>query len=706
MSGGLDEIDLNADGASGKPVKGELVVSDSEATVEVAETLVDSVNGLNERETAVVEEISEVEPIDELKDAVLDSSVNEAKVESGNGGAHSDTEIGPADAKSDAVDLREEEARSEKVELNGSCVDVEEVNEGAEVEERDRVSKDDEPTMMDSDDKKLEVDEQETDSEDEKVVTLQEKKGKTKPVKPDRAVSTSSKGGRSRSKFGDSDLVWAKVRSHPWWPGQMVDASMASDKAKKYMKKERYLIAYFGDQSFAWNETSKIKPFRPHFSQLSKQSNLEDFHDAVDDALDEVSRRVEFGLSCPCVAEHNQIKTQVIVNPGVKDEYCRRDGGDKCSSADSFQPEKLVECIKRIGLSPLSGVDRLEFVTARAQLLAFSRFKGYPELPELQVLGTVVDEVKPDVPLSAADLTPASDENENGSTVKIYTSKRKRLLVDGEQLPAKKERTLADFIAERRSSLSNGKSKLDSKDIDKSAGKKKRKAADSDPGYDVAAKKSQTLSTPEGSKNTVNSSRPNKGSFGIGYSILKVASQMNSASPILKSHNVSSQKSKQKKGSRTKQKKGSRKKSAKSRRYKSSSEDDYSSPTEMDEDELQSPTEVDEDELQSPTEMAEEQLQSPTETAEDELQSPTEMVEEQLQSPVKDLDKESYNLESPVSSPAEEPDPDCQELKEEASKLETEVQDEQEEDDTDPTPEEENPPQGNENGEARTPIDE
>ncbi|KAJ6912108.1 hypothetical protein NC651_014698 [Populus alba x Populus x berolinensis] len=66
---------------------------------------------------------------------------------------------------------------------------------------------------------------------------------------------------------------------------------MRSKEAKKYFKKDSYLIAYFGDQNFCleWR-CPKIKPFRCKFSRISEteQSNLEDFHDAVScDALDE-----------------------------------------------------------------------------------------------------------------------------------------------------------------------------------------------------------------------------------------------------------------------------------------------------------------------------------------------------------------------------------------------------------------------------------
>ncbi|GJT97192.1 tudor/PWWP/MBT superfamily protein isoform 1 [Tanacetum coccineum] len=37
--------------------------------------------------------------------------------------------------------------------------------------------------------------------------------------------------------FAMSDLVWGKVRSHPWWPGQIFDPADASEQAVKHHKK-------------------------------------------------------------------------------------------------------------------------------------------------------------------------------------------------------------------------------------------------------------------------------------------------------------------------------------------------------------------------------------------------------------------------------------------------------------------------------------
>ncbi|KAK6152414.1 hypothetical protein DH2020_015049 [Rehmannia glutinosa] len=191
-----------------------------------------------------------------------------------------------------------------------------------------------------------------------------------------------------------SDLVWGKVRSHPWWPGQIFEPTDASDKAAKHFKRGSYLIAYFGDQTFAWNEGSKIKPFRLHFSQMEKQSNSDGFSHAVHCALDEVARRVELGLSCPCLPEEVQdkFKIQVVSNAGIWEKSSIRAGGDILSSAATFSPGELVQFLESVAGCPQSKTDRLQFTTVKSQLLAFNRWKGHYALSVLEECGGLLED--------------------------------------------------------------------------------------------------------------------------------------------------------------------------------------------------------------------------------------------------------------------------------------------------------------------------
>ncbi|XP_058746933.1 PWWP domain-containing protein 2-like [Vicia villosa] len=173
--------------------------------------------------------------------------------------------------------------------------------------------------------------------------------------------------------FRVSDLVWGKVSGHPWWPGQIYDPSVASETVKSYWEEDCYLIAYFGSQKFAWNEVSTIKPFYKHFSEMAKQTDCESFRFAVYCALEEASRQVALGLSCPCLPKEasSNLKTEVVANA----EICKQ----------SFEPAELLSFVQSLAQSPLTEFDRLDLVSARGQVSAFYRSKGYSQLPEFAV---------------------------------------------------------------------------------------------------------------------------------------------------------------------------------------------------------------------------------------------------------------------------------------------------------------------------------
>ncbi|XP_038689608.1 uncharacterized protein LOC119988593 isoform X1 [Tripterygium wilfordii] len=258
--------------------------------------------------------------------------------------------------------------------------------------------------------------------------------------------------------FSVSDLVWGKVKSHPWWPGQILDPSDASEKAMKYQKKDCFLVGYFGDRTFAWNEESLLKPFQTHFSQVEKQSNSEAFQNAVSCALEEVSRRVELGLSCSCTPKdaYEEIKYQIVENAGIPEELSKRGGVDKSTTATSFESAKLVEYLKALAQSPSGGADRLELVIAKAQLLSFYRLKGFHQLPEFQDCGGLpennVDTLYGEnVPMDMVAEHMHNEQISAGQEIlaiqKSSYHKRKHNLKDSDYL-VKKERSLSELMDE------------------------------------------------------------------------------------------------------------------------------------------------------------------------------------------------------------------------------------------------------------------
>ncbi|KAG6728460.1 hypothetical protein I3842_02G174000 [Carya illinoinensis] len=342
----------------------------------------------------------------------------------------------------------------------------------------------------------------------------------------------------NEGEFTVSDLVWGKVRSHPWWPGQIFDPADSSEKAIKHHRKDCFLVAYFGDRTFAWNEASQLKAFRTHFSHIEKQSNSEAFQNAVDCALEEVSRRVEFGLACSCIPKDafDRIKFQEVENTGIRQESITRDRVDRSASASSFEPDKLIKYVQALARYPSGDSDRLEVVIAKAQLLAFCRLKGYSSLPEFQFCGQLLesdmdtlvseDRMHSIKVFEHVDDELTSFEQEISKNQNSFSNKHKQDFKD-DVFYKKKERSLSELMGDTMDSP-DGDDWLDGKTT--SSGKK-RKAVDyhDDHGPQDGRK---TISFAKVSS-TIPPSSP-KPSFKIGDCIRRAASQLTGSPSILK----------------------------------------------------------------------------------------------------------------------------------------------------------------------------
>ncbi|XP_065020861.1 uncharacterized protein LOC135645896 isoform X3 [Musa acuminata AAA Group] len=307
--------------------------------------------------------------------------------------------------------------------------------------------------------------------------------------------------------FSTSDLVWGKVKSHPWWPGQICDPSDASDLALKYQKKDNFLVAYFGDKTFAWCDVSQLKHFETFFSQMEKQSSSDVFVGAVQGALDELSRRIGLGMTCFCFpqAANAGISYQKVENSGIREgsngyTFDRSKGYPKLSS---FQfDDDLTESCADI---PQSKSDRIYEVTIE---------QSNPTLSDL-VYGKRKSRVR-------------------GS----YFNNQKHILEDG-----KKQKSLSELMEAEYCQFANG-AKIESgmRDVESVpiSSSKKRKVTDSDSSDSGSGKKKRLDSL--GDLEIKQPSPAISSSFKIGECIRRVASQLTGSSPILKSHNETSMK--------------------------------------------------------------------------------------------------------------------------------------------------------------------
>ncbi|KAJ4847052.1 hypothetical protein Tsubulata_037445 [Turnera subulata] len=104
--------------------------------------------------------------------------------------------------------------------------------------------------------------------------------------------------GHGVSQFGD--MVWGKIKSYPWWPGQIFHEAFAVAEVRRTKKQGHVLVAFFGDCTYAWLDPKDIVPFGPYYTEKFEQTNAKAFVDAVVEAEHEVGRRAALGLLCQC----------------------------------------------------------------------------------------------------------------------------------------------------------------------------------------------------------------------------------------------------------------------------------------------------------------------------------------------------------------------------------------------------------------------
>ncbi|KAK7395667.1 hypothetical protein VNO78_16232 [Psophocarpus tetragonolobus] len=182
--------------------------------------------------------------------------------------------------------------------------------------------------------------------------------------------------------FSVGDFVWGKIKSHPWWPGRIYDPSDASDFALKLRQKNRLLVAYFGDGTFAWCHPSQLKPFEENFEDMVKQSSSRAFVNAVEEAVNEVGRLLYLKMRSLCVANktRSEFTLPLAANSGVKEGIFIPENGVEKLSDVLIDPAELLSRVKQIA-EIISIANVLELEILKARLLAFNLSRGGCKLP-------------------------------------------------------------------------------------------------------------------------------------------------------------------------------------------------------------------------------------------------------------------------------------------------------------------------------------
>ncbi|KAF2307259.1 hypothetical protein GH714_025857 [Hevea brasiliensis] len=186
--------------------------------------------------------------------------------------------------------------------------------------------------------------------------------------------------------FEVGDMVWGKVKSHPWWPGHIFNEAFASSSVRRTRREGYVLVAFFGDSSYGWFDPAELIPFDPYFAEKSQQTNSRNFVKAVEEAVDEMSRRRGLGLACRCRNKYNFRPTNVqgYFEVDVPDYEPRGvySANQIKKARDGFQPSETIAFVKQLALGP-QGCDQstIDFVKNKATVFAFrkSMFEEFDE---------------------------------------------------------------------------------------------------------------------------------------------------------------------------------------------------------------------------------------------------------------------------------------------------------------------------------------
>lgn len=210
---------------------------------------------------------------------------------------------------------------------------------------------------------------------------------------------TSEDGSSWMHGFETGDMVWGKVKSHPWWPGHIFHESFASLPVRRSRREGHVLVAFFGDSSYGWFEPAELLPFDPHFAEKSKQTTSRNFLKAVEEAVDEVSRRRALGISCLCRSPRN---FRPASTPGYYAvDVIGYESGLVYSAReikrarDDFVPVDVVSFLKNLAAAP-HGAEQGSLNTTKMMATLLSiRKASYEEFDETYAQAFGVEPVRP-----------------------------------------------------------------------------------------------------------------------------------------------------------------------------------------------------------------------------------------------------------------------------------------------------------------------
>ncbi|GER29495.1 Tudor/PWWP/MBT superfamily protein [Striga asiatica] len=308
--------------------------------------------------------------------------------------------------------------------------------------------------------------------------------------------------------FRVGDFVWGKIKSHPWWPGQIYDPQDASDFAVKHSQEGRLLVAYFGDGSCSWCLPSQLEPFVENFNRFSTESSTKSFQNALHCTVNDVGRLVEQSMTCKCVppVKIDGLAQKLVSNAGVREGVVVPEVEIGRINIPKYEPAQILE--KMMNYGKLSSFDSLlDLALVRSWLSAFYHARGGHKLPmyrEPVCIEGLEDKNKPmkeiassedfSVPIEVPILGPREDfwlsspevnKSQASADDKIYHRRKQKSVAEllGENNGAgskssKRGKVKAEKDVEKKTELGKGragkKRKLEDFDGDKSENEVKK----------------------------------------------------------------------------------------------------------------------------------------------------------------------------------------------------------------------------------------
>ncbi|KAM0823513.1 hypothetical protein ACQ4PT_070843 [Festuca glaucescens] len=197
-------------------------------------------------------------------------------------------------------------------------------------------------------------------------------------------------GGNSEDwtpSFGD--MVWGKVKSHPWWPGHVYSITLSDDpEVHRGHRHGLVLVAFFGDGSYGWFEPHELVRFEDHFVEKTSQGGSRTFPAAVAESLDEIARRSALALLCSCrgpdtFRPHNEDPGILLVNVPGFDSNAEYLPDQVTAAREKFVPQTMLDFLQNAAVEQRDAAETaartLPGIEMAAMLMAYrrTRFEKY-----------------------------------------------------------------------------------------------------------------------------------------------------------------------------------------------------------------------------------------------------------------------------------------------------------------------------------------